>query len=179
MKTIAVTVVGLAIALAFGYEFRPGTQQQKKINETWETTNDRFKIGVTAYAEEKGGFAGGSNYVFTSAKVGSDDWKEFMTFRHDDPIPIPRQQIHFVNDKIAYVFIGWMYAVTTDGGSSWSVWNAENDLPGWRCCNYGLIQDLRVEPDGVGKMKLKPIMQRDGEVPELHTRDYGRHWISN
>lgn len=175
MKIIAIGLVCLIVALAFGYQVLLVPQQGKKINETWETANNTFKVDVTAYADEKG-YVGGAYYVFRSARVGSDDWRAIMTFRDDYPAPIPRQQVQFVNDKIGYAFMGWMYAVTTDGGSNWSVWSAEKDLPDWQCCNYKLIQSVRIAPDGVGTMKLKPIPQREGEVPELRTKDYGRHW---
>ncbi len=176
MKILAIGFLCGVIALAFGYQFLFGPQRGKKVNETWEATNKNFKVNVTAYAEENGGFVAGAYYVFRSAVAGSDDWSEIMTFRHDDPVAIPREQVRFVNDEIGYVFMGWMYAVTTDGGSTWSVWSAEKDLPDWQCCNYRLIQDVRIAPDGTGRMRLNPIPQRQGEVPELHTTDYGRHW---
>jgi len=72
--------------------------------------------------------------------------------------------------------MGWMFAVTTDGGATWSVWDAKKDLPNWQCCNYGLIKDVRLDSKGTGVMILNPIPQRRGEVPELHTNDFGRHW---
>jgi hypothetical protein len=176
MKIIAIGVLGLAITIAFGYEFLSKPHRGKKIIEAWETTNNTFKISVSAYAEEKGGFVGGAYYVFRSAAGDSNNWHEIMTVRHDDPVAIPRQQVRFVNNKIGYLFMGWQYGVTTDGGLTWSVWNAEKDLPGWQCCNYKLIQDIRIAPDGNGTMRLNPIPQRAGEVPELRTKDYGRHW---
>lgn len=175
MKIIAIGVVCLIVAVAFGYQVLLVPQQGKKVNETWETTNSTFKIDVTAYAEENG-YVGGAYYIFRSAMVGSDDWREIMTFRHDYPVPIPRHQVQFVNAQIGFAFMGWMYAVTTDAGSNWSVWRAEKDLPNWHCCNYKLIQGVRIAPDGTGTMSLKPIPQREGEVPELRTKDYGRHW---
>jgi hypothetical protein len=178
MKITAIGIVclAIAIAIAFGYAFVSKLQRGKKIIEAWETTNGTFKIGVRVYPEENGGFVPGAYYVFRSAQLTSDGWQEIFTFRHDDPVPIPQKQIHFVSDKIGYVFMGWMYASTTDGGSKWSVWSAEKDLPGWQCCNYRLIQDVSVAPNGVGTMKLNPIPGRSGELPELRTKDYGRHW---
>ena len=98
-----------------------------------------------------------------------------MTFRHDDPVPINRDGIAFLDDEIGYVFMGWKYAVTTDGGSTWHVWSADKDLPGWECCNYQLIQDIRIGPEGKGTMKLNRLPHRQGEA-ELYTEDYGRHW---
>src|SRR5688572_16489059 len=105
------------------------------VNESWDTSNNVFRIRVERHAEVNT-FVGGAYYVFQSAPAGSDSWQKILTFRHDDPNPIPRDQVRFVNDQVAFVFMGWMYAVTKDGGGSWSVWNAEKDLPQWDCCNY-------------------------------------------
>ena len=146
------------------------------VTESWETSNQTFKLRVDRCAEENS-FVPGAYYVFQSAPSNSDAWREIMTFRHDDPVPIPREQVRFVNDRVGYAFMGWMSAVTTDGGASWSVWSADKDLPKLQCCNYQLIKDMRLEPDGTGVMILNPISQSRGEAPELRTKDYGRHWI--
>jgi hypothetical protein len=147
-----------------------------EIRETYETSNHAFRVRVNNHAEENGGFVAGAYYVFQSAPINSDQWRDIMVFRHDDPDPIPRDQIRFVNESTGYVFMGWMCAVTTDKGASWSVWDARQDLPKWQCCNYGLVSDVRLEADGTGAMRLNPIPGRSGEVPELRTNDYGKHW---
>jgi hypothetical protein len=74
--------------------------------------------------------------------------------------------------------MGWKYAVTTDGGNHWQIWNAEKDLAGWRYANYELIQGVELEPNGAGKMFLRPIPGHPGEVPELVTADFGWHWTA-
>ena len=99
-----------------------------------------------------------------------------MTIVHPDSIPLPKDQVRFVGDKTAYVFMGWMYAVTTDGGRTWSVWDAEKELPNCTYCNYKLIRDVQLKPDGAGRMILNPTPNTPGAVSELRTRDYGRHW---
>ena len=143
--------------------------------ESWETANQKFKVRADAHHEEHT-FLPGAYYVFRSAPVGSDAWHDIMIFRHDDPNPIPRDQVRFVNDRVGFVFMGWMFAGTTDAGATWFVWDADNDLPKWQCCNYRLIKAVHLEPDGTGTMTLNPIQDRSGEVPELRTKDYGRHW---
>lgn len=169
------TVVGLVLLLSGIYVL--SKSRRGKVIESWQTGNNTFEIRVTVHSEKLSlPGLGGAYYVFSSNIVGSESWTEFLVFRHDTPVLIPREQVHFVNDKIAYVFMGWLYGVTTDGGATWTVWNAERDLRDWECCNYNLIQEVRIGPDGVGTMRLDQTLQRRGEVPELHTQDYGRNW---
>lgn len=141
------------------------------IKEKWETTNQTFKIRVTTH-EEKGGFPlSGRFYVFWSASVGSDDWHEIIAVLTDDPVPIPHKNIRFVNNQTGYVFMGQKYAVTTDGGGTWSVWDAKKDS-----ANDAFIKEVQIRPDGIGVMTFHPIPSERREVLELHTKDYGRNW---
>lgn len=155
--------------------FAGRAQGRGAVLEKWQTENKTFKVRVISY-EEKGANVNGAYYVFESVAGNSNAWREIVTFRHDDQPKIPADQVRFVNDQIGYLFMGWTYAVTTDSGVSWSVWDATKDLPMWQCCNYRLIRDVQLSADGKGTMILNPIPQRRGEVPELHTGDYGRHW---
>jgi hypothetical protein len=157
--------------------FNAHTQDRDAILEQWETQNKTFKIRVTSY-RETGVNVNGAYYRFESAASGSNGWHEVVTFRHDDQPKIPADQVRFLNDHIGYLFMGWVYAVTIDGGSNWSIWNATNDLPNWQCCNYKLIRDVQLAANGIGTMQLNAIPDRQGEVPELHTNDYGRHWTA-
>jgi hypothetical protein len=144
--------------------------------ETWETQNSTFKIQVISYEERRFNI-NGTNYVFEAAAKGSDSWHEIVTFRHDDRPKIPSDQVRFVTEKVGYLYFGWIYAVTNDGGVTWSIWDAKKDLPNWQCCNYNLIHQAQLTTNGSGRMTINQIPQREGEVPQLHTRDYGRHWI--
>ena len=175
MRRILPVVVTL-VAFAFS-SCNSGPHMGDKV-ESFETSNQMFKVRVDMHSEV-GGFmpvVGGAYYVFRSAPDGSDAWHDIMTFRHDDPIPIRRDQIRFVTDRVGFAFMGWMFASTSDGGATWSVWDARADSK-W-CCNYELIQDVRLEPDGTGTMTLKPVENPTGEKPERHTKDFGRHWTA-
>ncbi|HMF90345.1 MAG TPA: hypothetical protein VKL40_06860 [Candidatus Angelobacter sp.] len=172
----------LAICLAFSFLLlsvvscsRPSPA--KYPTEVARIPGPAFTIRVSAFPEENGGFVPGQYYRFESLPSGATSWVTALDFRHDDPVPIPRQNIRFLSPQTAFVYMGWRYAVTTDGGKRWDVWNAEKDLPGWQCCNYGLIKEVQLKPNGAGRMILNPIQDRRGEVPELVTSDFGVHWF--
>jgi hypothetical protein len=147
------------------------------ILEDWETSNSSFRVRITAYDEE-GGYPSGAYYVFQSTLLDSNDWHEFLIFRHDDQVKIPHENVRFPSDSVGYVFLGWNYAVTTDGGRTWHVWDAQKDLDNWTCCNYGLIKDVHLTQSGSGVMILDPISRGEGGVSLLYTADFGQHWSS-
>jgi len=147
--------------------------------EMMEINGSSFRIKVSAFPEKDGGFVSGQYYRFESLPHGGKEWVMAMQFRHDDPVPIPKQNVRFQTAKTAFVFMGWKYAVTTDGGKQWSIWSAEKDLPGWHCCNYVLIKDVALSQSGTGEMVLSPIQGRAGEVPMLFTSNFGRHWAAH
>ena len=172
LLVVAAALVILLCVLAVLFSIKRG-----KVIESWQSGNNAFTIRVTAHSERLAlPGLGGTYYIFDSAVAGSNQHTEFLVFRHDTSVAIPRDQIRFVTTEVAYVFMGWMYGITTDKGATWSVWTAEKDLPGWECCHYNLIQDVQIAPDGTGTMKLNPLSGLKRQVVELHTRDYGRHW---
>jgi len=151
--------------------FLPASKGEKM--ETWETTNSPFKVRIDRHAERNGGFVPGAYYVFQSAASGSDVWREITTYRFDDPIDIPRENVRFADEKVAYVFMIDMYAVTKDGGASWSIYDIDNYLPKESKC--GSIEDLQIGANGAGKVKLKCHAKRDS-FKALETMDFGRSW---
>ena len=172
MRIYCIIILSFSLVTGCAISSRP---QKAELIKQWETANKTFKIRVSEYGEKSWG-PSGAYYVFESAPLNSDDWQEIMTFRQDDQVGIPKDQVRFVNDQIGFIFMGWMCAVTKDGGGSWSIWDAAKDLPDWQCCNHGLIGNISIESNGTGVMMLNPIAQRRGEVAELRTEDYGQHW---
>jgi hypothetical protein len=143
----------------------------------WENSHSAIHIRIIERAEV-GGFPNGVYYVFDSRSPTDNDWHHVMTFRHDDEVGIPTESVIVKNSSLAYVSMGWMFAVTTDSARTWSVWSAKDDLPGWTCCNYRLIRRVDLDSTGRGTMTLNPIPGRAGEVPRLYTNDYGRSWTT-
>ena len=76
------------------------------------------------------GFMPGAYYKFLT-QYKSGEWKEVMSFRHDDPIDPSDKSIQIINERIAVVSMGWKAAVTSDSGKTWNYWNARLDLPNW------------------------------------------------
>lgn len=164
---------------AFSCALDQGPRRGEEVLERWETSNASFSIRVTSF-NEVGGFPSGAYYVFESASGSSNlNWHEIIVFRHDDRIAIPTANIRLQNDRVGYMFIGWKYAVTTDGGRTWNVWDAQKDLENWRCCNYSLIREVTMSDSGDGEMYLNPLPQNRNQVSLLRTEDFGMHWSSN
>jgi hypothetical protein len=149
---------------------------RNKVLDKFICEGKTFKVRVTQL-KENFGLPEGALFLFESAPINSSHWRKITTFRHDDPIAIPHDQIQFVNENVAYFFIGWIFGVTKDGGVTWKVWNAKMNLPNWECCNYRLISSVSFQPDGRGTMRLNPIEGRRGEVPQLKTSNFGETWI--
>lgn len=149
---------------------------ERVIIETSEISGPAFKVRITKY--ELGGDVEpkGMYYAFESVLAESDSADMVFIIQQNQPVDIPRQQVQFINAQVGYVFMGWIYAVTADGGKTWQKWDAERELPNWQCCDTGLIQKVDVGLDGIGSMTLKPNPQRPEEVLTLRTTDYGQHW---
>lgn len=157
--------------------FPDGPQRMGEVVQTWKSSGKSFKMKIDKHVES-GGFmpaaTAGAYYVFYSASEGSSDWHKIMTFRHDDPIPIPEGQVRFVNDDAAYFFIGPYFVSTSDKGASWRTWDAYQNIPNIQCCYYGVIEDVGLRPDGSGTLKLDP--KAVPGVTQLVTKDFGLHW---
>jgi BNR/Asp-box repeat len=171
-KIALVVAITIVTVITGGCEiFR--SPKMGKCTDSWVTENNTFRIRVNKHAEEHGGFNPGAYFVFQSAPKGQENWKEVIVFRHDDPVDIPRQQVRFVSDSVGYFFMGNKFAVTTDGGMTWSVWDAMKNLPDWTRTRAD-IKDVQINVDGSGTMQL--ISPTNQEVPILYTRDYGKTW---
>ena len=172
----ASTTMWAAIAMIAAMLLSCSPRPAARPYEVVEVTGSAFTVRLSAFDEENGWPVPGAYYRFESLLHDGKGSVLAMEFRHDDPVPLPSQNVRFVTGDFAYLFMGWKYAVTTDRGKSWTVWNAESDLPNWECCNYKLISNVEIKNDGIGKMSLKPIAGRRGEVNQLFTSDFGRHW---
>lgn len=150
---------------------------KKSILEIKEITNQGLNLRAVIY-ELTNVEPQGIYYTVEATAKGSQQWGEVLTFRVDKQVSIPTNPVRFVNDKVAYLFLGWLYAVTLDGGNTWSVWDAQRDLPDRQCCNSVFVEDVQISPDGTGTMFISSIDGKQSGTSKLVTQDYGRHWIN-
>jgi len=176
-KNYIILLVCIVVFIFFTRQiFFTSQQKSNTILEEYVIENNAISIRVRAYAEDNNIVVPGAYYVFSYSSAKKKEYADIMTFRHDDPIRIPRKNIRFIGDKISYMFIGWKYAVTSDSGATWIVWDAKKDWQTWKCCNYSLIKDVEINEDGTGKMYINVISENRGEVPILYTKNYGQSW---
>jgi len=152
---------------------------QDEIYDQRELANESFKMRITAL-KEKGVFLPGVYFVFRSAPVKSDKWQDVITVKGDEPISIRRQQLGFVAPRIGYGFIGSHYMVTTNAGNDWSTWDAEKQLLDDEYQKRNnlspYIEEIQIQPDGTGRMRLRKYFSERERGSDLFTSDYGLHW---
>src|SRR3981189_955944 len=96
----------ITVFLLFGLIGCTKSLELGKVYDPWEASGNQFSVRVRAF-EEHSQFLGGGYLLYESALHGTDRWQEIMGFRHDGAIKIPHESVHFVSDKIGYVFLGW------------------------------------------------------------------------
>lgn len=152
------------------------TNKSVDVVECWETRNSKFKIQVTSIRDDDiFPFLAGASYFFKSISLETGERKEFMILHHDNVIPINKSNIKFVNENVAYVFMEWKYAVTTDGGKTWNIWDGSKKILRQNDLKYGLIQEVKLSENGIGMMILRPDLKQRF----LSTNNFGMTWTVN
>lgn len=150
----------------------PGLQPQAAF-ATEEKENATFRVRITAFREARGfgQVLGGAYYVFETQKHNKLEWKRFMVYNYDDPIPIDDNSIGFVNDDVGYVVMINKFAVTADQGTNWSMWDISRieSLKDDRSCR---IQRVSILENGNGSMHIK--CNNSSNI--LSTTDFGVSW---
>jgi hypothetical protein len=169
---IALVLGGLLWGV-FGF-ILPG---QGPVLQEWETHNSKFKIRVQRRHDLYGLMT--YWYVFQCAENGSIVWHEVMRQLHGEPVALPKDQIRFVSENVAFIFFQLKYAVTVDGGKTWAVFDFGNNAsfkP--EQLDYSRIADVDMRADGVGTLTMFRYDSRKGTAPLFITSDYGKHWVA-
>lgn len=167
-------IMCLASVLGNGNCWSQGTFE-RKILDRWEVSNGKFKIRLTEFEEINSASLHRFDYTYESSLSTSSDWREITTLRQDDDRRVNQNQARFVNEQIGLVFIGPRYAVTLDGGRSWTIWDAVQELADWHR-SYLYIHDVNVLADGTGTLSLLSFSMDPKDASVLLTRDFGRRW---
>lgn len=139
--------------------------------------NDNTLIRVSAYHEKDGfGPVKGAFYVFESVNKKQNSKNEILTFQHDDPIEIPKQNIIIRDENVAYFWFISYFAITNDGGENWSVWKTDINEEIKKVVNFRWIKDVEIENNGTGKMYFKERNGETDKIPFLTTKDFGKTW---
>jgi hypothetical protein len=147
-----------------------GCHARGRAVECWDSQAHAIHLKVCRYEILPRLFLAGYQVVLTVE--GRGESREIMVWEVDDPIPIQRQQIGFVTDRVAYAFGNARYVVTTDGGGAWSSWDAADGLP----LDRPQIESVSLGTDGRGTMRVHHRAHSGTEYVELRTSDYGAHW---
>jgi len=136
--------------------------------DRWETGNPSLQIRVIK-REEVANFLPGAYFSFES-RSSSSRFRQIMEIRHDDPIDIPKDAVHVIGEAVAYIAFIDKFAVTTDFGRTWSIWDVRSELPG-----NSWILTAEIGLDGRGVM----VVQRPPEKTRLRTTTFGRSWAKD
>jgi len=147
--------------------------KSEDIFSTEQRDTVRFSVKITAYRERRsfGQVLGGAYYVFEAKEKDKPTWKKFLVVPGDDPEPIDKKSITLVNEKTGYAFMHRNFAVTTDAGNIWSLWDVSkiDALKGDRSC---WIDQVSISENGNGTMEV----QCDKSRNILSTKDFGTVW---
>ncbi len=157
--------------VVFGYACN---SQDNVTLDRWETSNSALAIRVTEY-EEKHFPLSKFRYVFEGKSAKAGEWTEIMSTINDDDVPIPRDQIRFINNQAAYIFMSDKYAITTNGGTTWFIWRAKDGLSKMEYPGQFLIKEVTVNEDGQGILILAASVS-DTPRAQFQTDDFGHSW---
>lgn len=147
--------------------------KSEDIFSTEQRDNASFSVKIIAFRERRS-FAqvlGGAYYVFETKNRQDRDWRRFLVVKHDDLEPIDKNSIVLVDEHLGYVFMLRNFAVTNDGGVTWSVWHVSKIQP-LRDDLSCRIQKVNVMSNGTGTMDVK--CNKSSTV--LSTKDFGVSW---
>jgi hypothetical protein len=143
-----------------------------KLYDSFTFNDDNISIRINALYDYSQLVTGGL-FQFEYKEENKNTWKKLLEFRFDDPINIPKDIIKKIDHNKYYFYIGWIYAVSVDGGNNWIKTNILDIIPKKEQINYKLIKDVYIFDNGIGTMELDPIRVK---ITKLNTDDYGISW---
>lgn len=143
--------------------------------EQAETSNSKFTIRV----ERRSDLSSMMHYwyVFKSKKKGDLRWHEITKQLHGEPVELPIKQIRFISPDVGYLFFQLKYAVSIDGGETWSLFDFGSH-PSYKPeqLDYSRIADVKIQADGSGHVMMFRYDMTQGQAMKFLTKDFGQHW---
>lgn len=157
------------VVVVIWYQMTPRSLGRGAAYETKSFEDRKVIFRTTAYHEKVSGLAlPGSFLVFEGRPRSSGTWTLLFEWSRDDPSSIPEPHVRFVTDDLAFLFTDTRLAVTSDGGQTWSTWDAAGTY-------FARIHQVTLSIDGTGSLVLQPYRDDTRKVI-LRTSDSGRHW---
>lgn len=181
MKLITTIIILLFLSITgifWGYQKNnllfSGKYDCGKVIEDINKKNELFSVKLEVRNEE-GALTPGACYNFTSKNNLDNHRIKIFSVQFDDIISVNDENISFVSDKVGFVYLGNMFALTMDAGNSWKVWDSEVFLDNYSKINARSIEAVKVSLDGQGEMYLYKH-PKDNETIVLETSNYGENW---
>jgi hypothetical protein len=140
--------------------------------------NGGFKLRVSKLANNVHVIMPPSYYRIESCHEG-ENWQTVARWSQDDPWPVSDIEINVLSSTVAYYFNMVKYAVTTDGGKNWSVFDLYSQSVADNVGKGGDGRAIRVKIDfaGTGKIYLQARDEKDGPMRVIYkTTDFGVTW---
>jgi hypothetical protein len=140
-----------------------------------------FALRITAF-NERGTFLGapGGFYRYEVKTQADYWWRKIAMFRLSAPEPIPKGHFQSVTDSFAYFHHRYIFGVTTDGGTTWSIKGGDNEpIFSGHAFPYADIEMVTIGRDGTGLMRLSdyhPTLLKPLPSHNLSTIDFGKTW---
>ncbi len=100
-----------------------------------------------------------------------------MTVRLDEPIDISSESVHVFNETSAAVFMKHKYAVTTNKGKTWTIWDIDKDLGLETYTKHRSISRINFGEDGFATMSIVVVTNNGRKVDApFWTNNFGKTW---
>jgi hypothetical protein len=146
--------------------------------DQYSLTGESLAIQVTAREQRFMALAApGGIYDYEARRLPDGRWETILSFRYSSTEPIPRGQIVFLDRDIAYFYHEFIFAMTTDGGRSWTVrGEPERSFDATLQWRFPRIEHVALAADGTGLMRVSPYSWHKFTYRQLSTNDFGRTW---
>jgi len=100
-----------------------------------------------------------------------------MTVRYDEPIDIPHENVHIFNENTAAIFMLHKFAVTSDKGKTWIVWDINKDLGLEKYTKVRSISRINFGEDGFATMSINAVTNNGRQIDApFYTHNFGKTW---